>query len=162
MLQTITFRTAQSSDVSLILAFVRELAAYEKLSGEVEATEETLREYLFGKKTYAEVILAFAGERPAGFCLFFHNFSTFVGRPGIYIEDIFVRPEFRGRGIGKQFFEQLAVLAKERGCGRIEWWVLDWNEPAIRFYESLGAKPMSEWTVYRLSKDQFTALYQAA
>jgi GNAT superfamily N-acetyltransferase len=158
MQHTITFRPAKSSDASLILEFVRELATYEKLLHEVEADEKSLAEYLFGEKAYAEVILAFAGETPAGFCLFFHNFSTFVGRPGIYIEDVFVRPEFRGHGIGKQFFGQLATIATERGCGRIEWWVLDWNQPAIDFYCSLGAKPMDEWTVYRITRDRFQAL----
>jgi GNAT superfamily N-acetyltransferase len=157
---TITIRAAISSDVSQVLEFIRELAEYEKLIHEVTVTQEALGLSLFGKKPYAEVLLAFVGEKPAGFCLFFHNYSTFVGKPGIYIEDIFVRPEFRGIGIGKRFFEELGRLAIARDCGRIEWWVLDWNQPAIDFYTSLGAKPMDEWTVYRITQDKFAALYE--
>ena len=159
ILNTITIRAAISSDVSQVLEFIRELAEYEKLIHEVTVTQEALGLSLFGEKPYAEVLLAFVGEKPAGFCLFFHNYSTFVGKPGIYIEDIFVRPEFRGVGIGKRFFEELGRLAIDRDCGRIEWWVLDWNQPAIDFYTSLGAKPMDEWTVYRITNDRFSALY---
>lgn len=156
---SITIRPAKSSDVSLILRFIRALAEYERLLPEVTVTEQTLKESLFGPRPYAEVLLAFVGEAPAGFCLFFHNFSTFVGKPGIYIEDIFVNPEHRGLGIGKRFFHELGKLAVQRNCGRIEWWVLDWNQSAIDFYTSLGAKPMDEWTVYRITEDKFTALH---
>lgn len=153
-----TIRAAKSSDVSLICQFIRELADFEKLSHDVTLTEESLAGHLFGEVPRAEVLLAFVGDAPAGFCLFFHNFSTFVGKPGIYIEDIFVKPEFRGRGIGKRFFKELAKLALGRDCGRIEWWVLDWNKDAIDFYTSLGAVAMDEWTVYRISQDKFAAL----
>ena len=146
----ITFRAAEAADAPDILSLIRELAAYENLSHEVTATEAQLRETLFGKRAYAEVLLAYADAQLAGFCLFFHNFSTFLGKPGLYVEDIFVRPAFRGLGIGKRYFKELARLARERNCGRIEWWVLDWNEPAIAFYRKLGARAMSEWTVYRL------------
>lgn len=146
-----SFRPANQADVPLIVEFIHELAEYEKLAHEVVVTEEVLQETLFGARAYAEVLLAYAGDKPAGFCLFFHNFSTFLGKPGIYIEDIFVRPEFRGQGIGKQFYEELKKIAAERKCGRIEWWVLDWNETAINFYKKLGAQAMDEWTVYRLN-----------
>lgn len=144
-------RPATEDDVPLILSFIGELAEYEKLSHEVVATEETLRQSLFGERRVAEVLLGHVGGEPAAFALFFHNFSTFLGRPGIYLEDLFVRPRFRGSGFGKAMLTHLARLAVERGCGRLEWWVLDWNEPAIRFYEKLGAEPMDEWTVYRLT-----------
>lgn len=155
---SLVFRAATADDTALVLAFIRELAAYEKLSHEVTATEEILREHLFGARNVAEVLLAFVDGDPAGFCLFFHNFSTFLGRAGIYIEDLFVRSEFRGQGIGRRFFRELVAIAKERDCGRIEWWVLDWNTPAINFYRAMGACPMSEWTVYRLTKDRFDTL----
>lgn len=135
----------------LILALIRELADYERLSHEVSATEEVLRSSLFGERPVAEVLIGESDSRPAAFALFFHNFSTFLGRPGIYLEDLYVRPEFRGRGIGKAMLARLARLAKERGCGRLEWWVLDWNEQAIEFYESLGAIAMDDWTVYRVT-----------
>ncbi|MEW6638452.1 MAG: GNAT family N-acetyltransferase [Actinomycetota bacterium] len=151
-------RAATAGDVPLILAFIRELADYERLSHEVVATEEILRESLFGERRVAEVALAHLGTKPAGFALFFHNFSTFLGRPGLYLEDLYVRPEFRGEGVGKALLTHLARLATERGCGRLEWWVLDWNEPAIRFYRRLGAVPMDDWTVYRLSGDALKAL----
>ena len=144
-------RGAAAADVPLILSFIRELAEYERLSHEVVATEEGLRESLFGERRYAEVLIAEHGGSPAGFALFFHNYSTFLGKPGIYLEDLYVKPEFRGAGIGKELLVRLARLAKERGCGRLEWWVLDWNEPSIGFYEKLGAVPMADWTVYRLS-----------
>ena len=144
-------KMAQISDVPLILQFIRELAEYEKLLHEVVATEEILRETLFGEKPVAEVVIGYAEGLPAGFALFFHNFSTFLGRPGIYLEDLYVKPEFRGRGFGQQLLSYLAKLAKERNCGRLEWWVLDWNEPSIKFYKNLGAVPMDEWTVFRVT-----------
>ena len=144
-------REASEGDVPLILSLIRELAEYEKLSREVVATEEGLRENLFGGRRYAEVLIGEHDGVPAGFALFFHNFSTFLGKPGIYLEDLYVRPEFRGAGIGKRLLVQLARLARERGCGRLEWWVLDWNAPSIGFYEKLGAVAMDDWTVYRLT-----------
>ena len=144
-------REASEGDVPLILSLIRELAEYEKLSDEVVATEEGLREGLFGERRYAEVLVAEHDGTPAGFALFFHNFSTFLGKPGIYLEDLYVKPEFRGAGIGKELLVHLARLAKRRDCGRLEWWVLDWNEPSIGFYKRLGAVPMDDWTVYRVS-----------
>jgi GNAT superfamily N-acetyltransferase len=144
-------REASEGDVPLILSLIRELAEYEKLSHEVVATEEGLRESLFAGRRYAEVLIAEHDGAPAGFALFFHNFSTFLGKPGIYLEDLYVRPEFRGSGIGKKLLVNLARLAKERGCGRLEWWVLDWNESSIGFYKKLGAVPMDDWTVYRVA-----------
>lgn len=147
----IELRTATPDDVGLILDFIRQLAEYEKLSHEVVADEALLRQTLFGDRQVAEVVIASYDGEPAGFALFFHNFSTFLGRPGIYLEDLFVIPRLRGRGIGRVLLSHLAKLALERGCGRLEWWVLDWNEPAIRFYERLGAQEMDEWTVFRLT-----------
>ncbi len=144
-------REATEEDVPLILSFIRELAEYEKLSHEVVATEDGLRDSLFGERRYAEVLIAAHEGAPAGFALFFHNFSTFLGKPGIYLEDLYVKPEFRGAGIGRKLLVHLARLAKSRGCGRLEWWVLDWNGPSIGFYEKLGAVPMDDWTVYRVS-----------
>ena len=144
-------REASEGDVPLILSFIRELAEYEKLSDEVVATEGTLRESLFGERRYAEVLIAEHDGAPAGFALFFHSFSTFLGKPGLYLEDLYVKPAFRGAGIGKKMLVRLASLAVGRGCGRLEWWVLDWNEPAIGFYRSVGAEPMDDWTVYRVS-----------
>jgi pimeloyl-ACP methyl ester carboxylesterase/GNAT superfamily N-acetyltransferase len=146
-------RQAKEADVPLILQFIRELAEYEKLLDEVVATEEILRETLFGKKQHAEVIIGEFRGVPVGFALFFHNFSTFLGRPGIYLEDLYVKPELRGKGFGKMLLKHLAKLCKERKCGRLEWWVLDWNKEAIKFYESIGAEAMDEWTVYRLTGD---------
>lgn len=151
-------RAATPEDVPLVLSLIRELAVYERLSHEVVATEEVLGESLFGERRAAEVVLARVGGEPAGFALFFHNFSTFLGRPGLYLEDLYVRPEFRGEGVGRALLVRLARLARERGCGRLEWWVLDWNEPAIRFYERLGAVPMDDWTVYRLAGEALDAL----
>lgn len=142
-------RRALESECGLILNFIKELAEFEKLLHEVEATEEMIRKNIFEKRI-AEVIFAELNGEPVGFALFFHNFSTFVGKPGIYLEDLYVKPEYRGKGIGKGLLIYLARLAKERGCGRFEWAVLNWNEKAISFYRSLGAKPMNEWTVYRL------------
>ena len=144
-------REAAQEDVPLILSFIRELAEYEKLSREVVATEEDLRANLFGERRYAEVLIAEHDGAPAGFALFFHNFSTFLGKPGIYLEDLYVKPELRGAGIGRNLLAHLARLAKGRGCGRLEWWVLDWNEPSIGFYEKLGAVAMDDWTVYRVA-----------
>jgi len=154
----LTFRFGTEADVPLVLQFIRELAEYEKLAHAVVATEELLSESLFGARRHAEVVLAeFEGE-PAGFALFFHNFSTFVGRAGLYLEDLFVRPALRSHGIGKELLRFLAHLAFERGCGRFEWAVLDWNEPAIGFYKSLGAKPMDDWTVFRLAGEELRTL----
>jgi GNAT superfamily N-acetyltransferase len=151
-------RAATSGDVPLILQFIKELAEYEKLAHEVMATEDSLCDNLFGARKTAEVILAFEGDEPAGFALFFHNFSTFLGKPGIYLEDLFVRPQFRGRGYGKALMIHLARIAQERDCGRFEWWVLNWNTPSIEFYRRLGAKPMSEWTVQRLTRKEIDEL----
>lgn len=143
-------RHATESDVPLVLTFIRELAGYERLAHEVVATEERLRRTLFGPRPFAEVVLAELEGEAVGFALFFHNYSTFLGLPGIYLEDLYVRPAARGAGVGRALLRHLARLAVERGCGRLEWWVLDWNEDAIRFYASLGARPMDEWTVFRL------------
>lgn len=144
------FRYAQRQDTALILGFVRELAAYEKMLDEVVATEALLEEWIFDKQK-AEVIFALDGDREVGFALFFHNFSTFLGRAGIYLEDLYVQPEARGKGYGKALLKQLAAIAVERGCGRLEWWCLDWNQPSIDFYLSLGAEPMQDWTTYRIT-----------
>lgn len=146
----LTFRFAQPEDAALILRFVRALAEYEKLSDEVVATEELLREWIF-EKGKAEVLFAVADGEEVGFALFFHNFSTFLGRAGIYLEDLFVLPEQRGHGYGKALLKHLAAIAVERGCGRLEWSCLDWNKPSIAFYRSMGASPMDGWTVYRLT-----------
>ena len=154
----VDIRSATEEDVSLLLRFIKELAEYEKLSHEVTATEETLRESLFGERRLAEALLAYSGDEPAGFALFFHNFSTFLGLPGIYLEDLYVRPESRGLGIGRTLLVHLAKLAKDRGCGRFEWSVLDWNEPSIGFYKSLGAVAMNDWTVYRVTGDALEGL----
>lgn len=143
-------RVATEADTSVVLEFIKGLAEYERLPHEVTATEALIKKNVFGRRN-AEVILAEIDGKPVGFALFFHNFSTFLGKPGIYLEDLFVKPEYRKRGIGKQLLIYLARLAKERDCGRFEWAVLNWNESAISFYESLGAKPMDEWTVYRLA-----------
>ena len=148
----LTFRFAEECDTPLILEFIRELADYEHLLDQVVADEATLRDQLFEKRR-AEVLFALEDGAEVGFALFFHNFSTFLGRAGLYLEDLFVLPEVRGRGVGKAILKHLAALAVERGCGRLEWWCLDWNEPSIAFYRSLGAEPMSDWTVYRLTGD---------
>ena len=155
---TLHIRPAQPGDAALILSLIRELAEYEKLAHAVVADEATLAEHLFGAQPRAEVLIAEAQGKTAGFCLFFHNFSTFLGKPGLYIEDVYVREAFRGQGIGRQFFAALARIAEQRGCGRMEWWVLDWNQPAIDFYQRLGATPMDEWTVYRLTEEKFATL----
>jgi GNAT superfamily N-acetyltransferase len=162
MSDTVTIRPAAEHELPLVLGFVRELAVYEHLEHEVVATEEDLRRALFGSPRYAEVVFACVAGEPVGFALFFHNFSTFLGRPGIYLEDLFVRPAARGRGIGKRLLTWLAATALERGCGRLEWAVLDWNEPSIRFYESLGAEPKDEWRIFRLTDPALTRLAGAA
>ena len=149
-MEQISFRCAEEKDCGLILYFIRELAAYEKMLDEVVTTEEMLKEWLFDKRS-AEVLFACADGREIGFALFFHNYSTFVGRAGLYLEDLYVLPQYRGRGVGKAIFRKLASIAEERGCGRMEWVCLDWNKPGIAFYRSLGAKPMEEWTIYRLA-----------
>lgn len=148
----LTFRFAREEDVPQILFFIKQLAIYEDMLEEVVATEELLREWIFEKKR-AEVIFAVEDDAPVGFALFFHNFSTFLGRSGVYLEDLFVLPEHRGKGYGKGLLRRLAQIALERGCGRLEWVCLDWNKPSIDFYLSLGAKPMDEWTIYRLAGD---------
>ena len=149
---------ATRSDVPLILGLIKELAEYERLAHEVVASEEVLAETLFGARPYAEVLLAFYEDQSVGYALYFHSYSTFLGRPGIYLEDLFVRPPFRGKGIGKALLAALARVASERNCGRLEWAVLNWNEPAIGFYKSLGAKPMDTWTVYRLTGEPLAQL----
>lgn len=146
------FRLATTADTGLILQFIKDLADYEKLLHEVVATEELLNEWLF-EKNKAEVIFVLEENKEVGFALFFHNFSTFLGRAGIYLEDLFVLPEYRGKGYGKALLEKLAEIAIDRGCGRLEWWVLDWNTPSIDFYKSMGAVPMDEWTVFRITGD---------
>jgi len=153
----ITYRFAHPGDEGIILNFIRELADYEKMSDQVVATEELLREWIFEKKN-AEVIFALVDGKEAGFALFFHNFSTFLGRAGIYLEDLFVLPEYRGMGCGKGLLRQLARITVERGCGRLEWCCLDWNQPSIDFYLSLGAVPMDDWTLYRVTGDTLTEL----
>lgn len=153
----LVFRYAERKDVSLILYFIKELAAYENMLDEVVATKEQLEEWIFDKNK-AEVIFAIENEKTIGFALFFHNFSTFLGRSGIYLEDLFVSPESRGKGYGKAILKKLAQIAVERGCGRLEWWCLDWNQPSIDFYLSLGAEPMKDWTVYRVAEDKLKEL----
>ena len=144
-------RFATSYDVPVILYFIQELAKYEELSHEVVATEEILRTTLFGEKKYAEVILGYVDNKAVSFALFFHNFSTFLGKPGVYLEDLYVADDMRGQGIAKKMLSFLANITIDRGCGRLEWSVLDWNAPAINFYKSIGAKPMDEWTVNRVT-----------
>ncbi|MBR2491234.1 MAG: GNAT family N-acetyltransferase [Ruminiclostridium sp.] len=151
-MDTYKFRYAEAKDAGLILEFIRDLADYEKMSDQVIATEDLLRESIF-QKGGAEVIFALEDGVEVGFALFFHNFSTFLGRSGLYLEDLFVKTQYRGRGYGKALLRELARIALERGCGRMEWWCLDWNQPSIDFYRSLGAEPMSEWTTYRLTGD---------
>ncbi len=153
----LTFRYAERKDVILILKFIKALAEYEKMLDEVIADESTIEEWIFDKQK-AEVIFAIVEGREVGFALFFHNFSTFLGRAGIYLEDLFVFPEYRGRGYGKALLKRLAAIAVERKCERLEWWCLDWNKPSINFYLSLGAEPMSDWTVYRITGDTLSEL----
>jgi GNAT superfamily N-acetyltransferase len=154
----IRIRPATEEDVPLILSFIRELAGYERLSHEVSATEDLLQFHLFRERREAEVVIGHYADEPVGFALFFHNFSTFLGRPGIYLEDLYVNPESRGKGIGRAMLVYLAGLAKQRGCGRLEWSVLDWNEPAIRLYRGIGAVPMDDWTVYRVAGEALDEL----
>jgi GNAT superfamily N-acetyltransferase len=151
-------RAATPHDVGSIAELIRALAEYEQLSHEAVFDIDALREALFGQRSYAEVLIAENEERVVGFALFFHNFSTFLAKPGIYLEDLFVRPEHRGKGHGRALLAAVARVAMERGCGRVEWSVLDWNEPSIRFYRSLGAIPMDEWTVFRLTGDELSSL----
>ncbi|HJF44605.1 GNAT family N-acetyltransferase [Thermophilibacter provencensis] len=151
------FRAAVRADVPLILTFIRELADYEGMLDEVVADEATLEEWLFDRRA-AEVVFALEEGREVGFALFFHNFSTFLGRSGVYLEDLYVRPEHRGKGYGKALLKRLARIALERGCGRLEWWCLDWNRPSIDFYLSMGAEPMSDWTVYRVAGEALAEL----
>ena len=146
----LTFRNAERKDTALILQFIKELADYEKMLDEVVADETTLETWIFDKQK-AEIIFAVEDGKEVGFALFFHNFSTFLGRAGIYLEDLYVKPEYRGKGYGKAILKKLAQIAVDRGCGRLEWWCLDWNQPSIDFYLSLNAKPMKDWTVYRLA-----------
>ena len=153
-------RPARVEDVTIILELIRDLATYERAPDEVTATKEQLVDVLFGERPAAEVLLAFEGKSPVGFAVFFHNFSTWLGRPGLYLEDLFVKPEKRGKGYGRALLVDLAKIARDRGCGRMEWAVLDWNEPAIKFYRALGAKPMEEWTVFRLTRDGIARLAQ--
>ncbi len=156
--QSIRIASATEDQVPLILELIRGLAEYEKLAHEVVATEQSLRASLFGPRPDAEVVIGYVDDEPAGFALFFHNYSTFLGQRGLYLEDLFVKPAFRGGGVGRRLLQHLARLAVERGCGRFEWWVLDWNEPAIGFYQGLGARPMGDWTVYRLTGPALEAL----
>lgn len=150
MKDSLSFRNAERKDIPLILQFIKELAEYEKMLDEVVADETTLETWIFDKQK-AEVFFALENGKEVGFALFFHNFSTFLGRSGIYLEDLYVKPEFRGKGYGKAILKKLASIAVERGCGRLEWVCLDWNKPSIDFYLSIGAKPMSDWTVYRVA-----------
>ena len=151
-------RPARVEDVPIILQFIRDLATYERAPDEVVATEEQLIEVLFGERPVAEVLLAFEGESPVGFAVYFYSFSTWLARPGLYLEDLFVKPEKRGKGYGRALLVELAKIARDRGCGRMEWAVLNWNESAIKFYRTLGAKPMNEWTVFRLTREEIAKL----
>jgi GNAT superfamily N-acetyltransferase len=156
-----TIRAATIVDVPIILELIRALAAYERAPNEVSATEDQLVDVLFGAKPAAEVLLAFEDALPVGFAVFFHNFSTWLGRPGLYLEDLFVKPEYRGKGYGRALLVYLAKIAHGRGCGRMEWAVLDWNEPAIEFYKKLGAKPLDDWKIFRLKRDGIARLAEA-
>jgi GNAT superfamily N-acetyltransferase len=157
-LSNFTIQNATEDDIPTILHLIRELAVYERAPDEAVATEEGLREVLFGERPAAEVLIAWEGEMAVGFAVFFHNFSTWLGRPGLYLEDLFIRPEDRGKGYGRALLVRLAQIAQERDCGRMEWAVLDWNEPAIQFYRTLGAAPNEEWTIFRLTRDKIAKL----
>jgi GNAT superfamily N-acetyltransferase len=157
-----SIRPARPEDCATIVGLIHELAVYERLEDQAKATSDDLRRNLFGPRPYAEALMAEVEGAAAGFALFFHNFSTFRGQPGIYLEDLFVRPDYRGRGIGRAFLAHLAKLALDRGCGRLEWAVLDWNEPAIQFYRSLGASPMDDWTIFRLADGPLASLAERA
>jgi len=156
--ENLKIRPAHIEDVPIILQLIRDLAIYERAPDEVVANEEQLVDVLFGERPAAEVLLAFEAQSPVGFAVYFYNFSTWLGRPGLYLEDLFVKPEKRGKGYGRALLVELAKIARDRGCGRMEWAVLDWNEPAIKFYHALGAKPMDEWTVFRLTRDGIARL----
>lgn len=158
----VAIRPAAPEDVGAILRLIKQLAAYERLEDEVSVTEETLRESLFGRGSTAEALLAWRGGEPVGYAVFFPSFSTFLGRPGLYVEDLFVLPAHRGQGVGSLLLAEIARLAVERGCARLEWAVLDWNRPAIEFYSRLGARAMSEWTIYRLTGEPLRALARCA
>lgn len=157
-----SIREATIEDVPLVLWFIQQLAEYERLSHDAVMTEEVLRETLFGPRRYAEVLLGYAEEKPVAFAVYFHNFSTFLGRPGLYLEDLFVLPEMRGRGFGRAMLVALAKIAVERKCGRFEWTVLDWNQTAIGFYKKLGAVPMDEWTIFRVTGEALEKLAASA
>jgi GNAT superfamily N-acetyltransferase len=154
-------RSAHLDDVPIILELIRDLATYERAPNEVTATEEQLVDVLFGERPAAEVLLAFERDTPVGFAIFFHNFSTWLGRPGLYLEDLFVKPEARGKGYGRALLIHLAKIARDRGCGRMEWAVLDWNEPAIQFYKKIGAQPLDEWQIFRLTRDGIAKLAES-
>lgn len=154
-------RAATREDIPIILQLIRDLATYERAPEEVTATEGQLADVLFGKRPAAEVALVLEGDEPAGFAVYFQSFSTWLGRPGLYLEDLFVKPELRGKGYGRALLVHLARIACDRGCGRMEWAVLDWNEPAIGFYRSLGAQPMHEWTVFRLTREEIARLAES-
>jgi GNAT superfamily N-acetyltransferase len=156
--RSLSIRPAMVADVPIILELIRELATYERAPNEVTATKEQLIDVLFGPRPAAEVLLAFEEETPVGFAVFFHNFSTWLGHRGLYLEDLFVRPEQRGKGYGRELLVHLAKIADERNCGRMEWAVLDWNEPALKFYKNLGAVPLDEWTVFRLTRNGIAKL----
>jgi GNAT superfamily N-acetyltransferase len=149
---------ARPADAEIMVSLVRELAEFERLLDEVRITPDDLRKHLFGTRPYCEAALVWVGEEAAGFALWFHNYSTFMGRPGLYLEDLYIRPVFRGQGYGEALLKHLAALAVERGCARLEWSVLDWNQRAIGFYKSMGAAPMDDWTVYRITGDALLAL----
>jgi GNAT superfamily N-acetyltransferase len=157
-MKTFRIRRATPADVPIILELIRDLATYERAPSEVTATEGRLLQVLFGEKPVAEVLLASEGEAPVGFAVFFHNFSTWLGRPGLYLEDLFIRPEHRGKGYGRALLVDLAKIARDRGCGRMEWAVLDWNEPAIEFYKKLGARPLDDWKIFRLTGEGIARL----
>ena len=154
-------RAATRDDVPVILQLIRDLATYERAPNEAIATEEQLVDVLFGERPAAEVSLVFDGDQPAGFAVYFHNFSTWLGRPGLYLEDLFVKPELRGKGYGRALLVHLAKIARDRGCGRMEWAVLNWNEPAIKFYQALGAAPLNDWTVFRLTGKEINKLAES-
>jgi GNAT superfamily N-acetyltransferase len=158
VMNELKIRNSTKEDVPLILQFIKEIADYEKLAHEVITTEKILTESLFGERKSAEVVIGEFEGQPVGYAIFFHNFSTFLGKKGLYLEDLFVRPQFRGKGFGKKLLLHLVQIAQDRNCGRMEWSVLDWNTPAIEFYNSLGAKPMDGWTVYRLDEKAMTKL----